>query len=383
MSLVPHLPDLAPSSFFQEQRSFAEVKQELLVKYFDAWCSSRIAVKTPGAEEPLLFVDLNAAAAQETQPPQPLAVPVTQQLIRSAGKIKGGYASLQFYFSDPARPELAVLAQELAQLPAYEALVEAPAFLHAPENRLMLEERLAAGLPALLFMDPFSYGYAQEMLLKACNSWRSDLFLLLNPNSLRRALTGKKVSQPLTELLGERLPHIYTFCRKEKHNGRRETYILQQLQGQLREKGFFTLLFQINQPGTDSASHYVLISSPEVAAYHIFKQMVLPYSEFQPDGVPLFVSSQGPQHQLSLFAHRPEFSVTKLIGGLANSAAQWKFKSIEKIHEMHSLNTAYIRKNYLIAFEHLRDQGKVELLNGKTLQTVRKATYSSVVKYIL
>lgn len=383
MSLVPHPPAMAPNDFFQEQRNFAEIKQELLVKYFEAWCSNRMAAKAPGAEVPLLFVDLNVAAAQETQPQRHIAVSVIQHLIRSAGKIKGGYESLKFYFNDPAKPEMIVLAQELAQLPAYEEFEEEPACLCEPENRLMLEEKLAAGSPSLLFMDPFSYGFAHDMLLKACTNWRSDLFLLLNPNSLRRAVTGRKVSQPLTELLGDRLSHINAFCRKEKNNGRRETYILQQLQGQLREKHLFTLLFQINKPGTDSASHYALFSSPDVAAYHSLKQVILPYGILQPDGVPLFVSNLGPQHQLSLFERRPEFSVTKLIGELAGSPSQWKFKTIEKIYELHSLNTAYIRENYLAAFEHLRDQGKVELLNGKTLQTIRKATYSSVVKFTL
>lgn len=120
-----------------------------------------------------------------------------------------------------------------------------------------------------------------------------------------------------------------------------------------------------------------------MAAYNAFKQTVLPYSEYQPDGVPLFVANQGPQHQLSLFEHRPAHAVAHLADDLAASPAQWKYKSVERICELHSPNTPYTPENYLAAFEQLRDQGKIVLLNGKTLQTVRKATSTSVVKFTL
>lgn len=160
------------------------------------------------------------------------------------------------------------------------------------------------------------------------------------------------------------------------------TYILQHLQSLLREKGFFTLLFQINLPGTGNVSHYLLFSSPHIKAYNCFKETVLPYSDLQQDGVPLFSCNQGQQHQLSLFEHRPAHTVMHLVDELAASVLQCKFKSVEKVCEMHSPNTPYIPENYLAAFEHLRDQGKVVLLNGKTLQTVRKATLTSVVKYV-
>lgn len=376
------MPDTVANAFFQEQRSFVEVKQELLVKYFEAWCANRMATRPAGDGEPFVFVDLNTAAGQDQQAQQHMPISVLQNLIRSTLKKQGLHEMLRFYLDDPVKSELGRMMQELEQLTAYAELSVKPALLNQAENRASLGELLDCGYPALFFLDPFSYGYAQDMLLHACNTWRSDLFLLLNPDSIQRAFTGKKVSQPLTELFGAQLPLIRAFCRKEKHNGRLQEYILQHLQSLLREKGFYILLFRINQPGTDSASHYLLFSSPDVAAYNIFKQMVLPYSEYQPDGVPLFIANQGPQHQLSLFEHRPAYAVSLLIEELSATPAQWKFKSVEKIYEMHSPNTPYILENYLTAFEHLRDQGKVVLLNGKTLQTIRKATYTSVVKYI-
>ena len=369
------MPATVPTDFFREQRHFAEVKQELLVRYFETWCDRQWAARPSSSETLLLFVDLNAAAGKEPQT-------ALQKLLRCALRRNGLSDALRFYFGDSAKPELARLAQEAEQLPIYRELAEQPAFLHGAENRRLLGEALSASQPALVFMDPFSYGYAQETLLEACTTTKPDMFLLLEPSNLRRALAGKKVSQAMAALVGARLHQISAFCRKEKDKGRQEAFILQHLQCLLREKNLYTLLFRINAPGSDNASHYLLFASPDAAAYHNFKLLLLPYTEYQPDGVPLFVTSQGPQHQLALFEHRPAHTVAKLADVLAESAAQCKFKSVEKIYEWHSLNTPYTLENYLAAFEHLRDQGKVQLLNGKTMQTVRKVSPTSVVKYI-
>ena len=372
------MTDIAPHPFFQEPRSFAEVKQELLPIYFEKWCGGRKAA----ADELLLFVDLHAAAGQGQQAQQAAAPPVLLKLLRSTLKTPGLHASLRFFLHDPAKAELPAILHDLEHLPVNEALREKILLLSNPENRALLNESLDSGFPALLFMDPFSFGYGLEMLLQACNAWRSDLLLLLDPASVLRAFTGRKISQPLAELFGERLSLITAFCRKEKHPGRRQEYILQHLQSLLREKSLYTLLFTVNLPGTDSPSHHVLFSSPDAAAYNAFKLTVLPYSGHQPDGVPLFSANQGPQHQLSLFEYRPAYAVAHLVNELASGQALWKFKSVEKIYELHSPNTPYIPENYLAAFEQLRDREKVVLLNGKTMQTVRKPSLNSVVKYI-
>ena len=148
----------------------------------------------------------------------------------------------------------------------------------------------------------------------------------------------------------------------------------------LQEQGYLTLLFKINNPESDQTNHYLLLASRENASYRSFKDTMLPYSDYQADGVPLFLANQSVQPQLSLFPERPVYTVSNLVQDLSNGMQRYKYKSIEKIYEAHSLGTSYIRENYLAAFEQLREQGKIELLNPKTLQTIRKATYSSVVK---
>ena len=377
------MSDTVPNVFFREQRSFAAIKQELLVSYFEAWCRIRLATRAIGSEEPLVVVDLNAVAGQEQLAQQSEDFEVLRNLLRSTGKRQGLQESVQFFLHDPVKAGIAEISRQLEQQTAYEALVHKPLYLHEAANRPLLEEALAAGSPSFMFLNPFSYGYAQEMLLNACNTWRTDLLMLFCPDSIRKAITGKKVSLPLTELFGNRLPLISAFCRKEKDNVRRTAFILQHLHCLLREKGLFTLLYRINLPDSDTASHFLLFCSPDTAAYNCFKHLMLPYSAYQQDGVPLFVSDQGPQHQLALFPSRPKYTVEHLVEDLATGAAQFRFKSIEKICDLHSHNTPYIRENYLAAFEHLRDQQKVVLLNGKTMQTIRKAAYTSVVKYLL
>ncbi len=235
-----------------------------------------------------------------------------------------------------------------------------------------------------MFMDPFSHGYAQEMLLKALQPDRpSDILLQFRPQSICKALTKKKVSQSVLALFGERLSLIQGYCRKEKDNTKREEFMVQHLHSLLRAQGLFTLLFRINQPGTGLADHYALFVTQNAISYNGYKRTILPYSDYQKDGVPLLVANQGEEAQLSLFPQQARYTVALLREELAENATAYKFKSVEKVFELHSPNTPYTPENYLAAFERLRDAGNVELLNGKTLQTVRKATLTSVVKFLV
>jgi hypothetical protein len=210
-----------------------------------------------------------------------------------------------------------------------------------------------------------------------------DLLMLLCPDTLLKALSGKKTDPYLLELLGDRFSAIRNIIKKERDKVKKQQHILVQLNELLQEKGYYALQFKINPPDSEEADFYLLFASQAAAAYKAFKEFMLAYSAYAEDGVPLLVANCLPKPQLSLFPQPLAYSVLNLAEELGSLAGRYKFKSIEKIYEDHSAGTPYTRENYLAAFERLRGQGKVELLNAKTMQTIRKPLLSSVVKYRL
>ncbi|WP_229957747.1 class I SAM-dependent methyltransferase [Pontibacter silvestris] len=374
----------ALSDFFRTRRSYAETKQEILEKLFEIWCSTQLTVQQVQVKEPvpLLYLDLYAGPAESdltewiTSPAK-----VLESLYRSTGKKHDLNESVRTFFSGPNKEILDKLQLALKNLSYYTSLTHPPMLLPEPTSQEVLEEYFNVGCRSLIFTNPFEYNYAQEMLVRATDLWQPDLFMLFNPDNIKKALTGRKASPYLTELFGERFTQIKAYYKKEKDNAKRQEYTLKLFVSLLQEKGYLTFLFRINEPSNEHADHYLLFSTLDKACYRSFKEMVLPYSNFEEDGVPIFVANKKAHHQLSLFPKTRMYSVQKLMEDLVDKASQYKYKAVAYIYEEHSVSTNYIRENYLSAFEQLQQQGKVELKNPKTMQIIRKPTPASIVKF--
>jgi hypothetical protein len=219
------------------------------------------------------------------------------------------------------------------------------------------------------------------MLVQFLFSIHCDLVLLFDAAKIRTSLTARMVNEGLITFFGERLATIKAFCRREKNTGRQEEYILDVIRAIFKESGYLTLPFAMGDPEKLKNSHYLFFATKAVPAYQRFKELILPYSDLQEDGVPLMGTYQTHRQQLSLFPEHQPYSVAKLANELAQNTAVYKYKSVQKIFEDHSIGTPYILENYRLAVETLRNQGKVELLNAKTMQTVRKPTYTSIIKF--
>lgn len=109
------------------------------------------------------------------------------------------------------------------------------------------------------------------------------------------------------------------------------------------------------------------------------KELMLAYSDFQEDGVPLFGANI--KHQLSLFQEQYRYSIKNLISELAGKAAFYHNLSLDSIYRHHNIGTNYIRGNYLEAFESLRKEGVVESINPISRKPMRKVSFSSIIAY--
>ncbi|MFD2247958.1 three-Cys-motif partner protein TcmP [Pontibacter ruber] len=375
------MPAAVPKDFFKEHCSFAEIKDEVIGNFLADWCGILPPLPETDDEQAILYIDLNSGAGLVPSGLATLPDNLLENLCQALSNNKGANALLRAFFADANKTVHESIGEKLASLPCYDNLVHPPVALAEQVSQTMLAELQALGYPSLLLGDPFSSVLAQQVLQQSLDAGNADLLLLFSPESMLKALSAKKVSPALASLFGERLVQIASFCKKEKNTRRRQQYIAEQLESILLERKLLTLTFKINKPDADETAYYLLFSSQNKKAFKRFRELMLSYSDYHEDGVPMFTANHALQPQLSLFPQRRRYSVSLLAEDLATSAGKYKFKSIEKISEDHSSGTPYIADNYLAAFEVLRVQGKVEILNPKTLQAIRKPTLASIIKY--
>ncbi|QCR21403.1 hypothetical protein [Pontibacter sp. SGAir0037] len=364
-----------PNSFFKQKRSFSDVKQHLLSAYLETWFTTYLAE----APEPqgIRYIDLQTDDATDALN-TPTAFDALAQCLAKKEKLRE-ILSLHLH-----HPDQAVLQKQLELLqtsPAFRLLHAVPAALVEEESRQEFLNALPDA-PALLVMDPFRNPFALETLQQALPQAAADILMLFSPESMHKALSARKSSPALAALLGTRLQKIQDLLKKEKSKARKQEFMAEQLRQVMQHAGRFTLLLQVNLPDASQADHFILFATRHKQAYKSFKAILQEYSDYQPDGVLSFKANQG-SPQLVLFQDQHLYSLHNLVASLAQAGAQFKYKSVEKIYEEHHLGTNYTKENYLAAFEELRRADKVELLNPKTLQAIRKPTYASVVKYKL
>jgi len=375
------MPLAEPNDFFKEKRSFSATKQEIFGKYFNVWCQTCQGKINTLTEAGAVFIDMQAGDELAEKSESETDYTLQQQLYKSILKRPVLNARLQTFYYNKNKELLGKTNETIEALPLIQELQHPPIPLENAENRTALNELLDAGYTSLNFLDPFQSRQAQHLLQQALSNYKSDLVMLLHPESITKAVSGKSTSKPLTEVFGEHLQPINSYCKKERDMLKRQEFILNHFTAALQEKAYFTLLFKINLPDTEQPEHYLLFASPDAQNYRNFKEIILPYSTYQEDGVPVFIANEFKQLQTTLFEQTPEFTISNLVAHMENQAGVYKYKSIEKIYETDSLNTNYSRDNYLTAFEQLQKAGKVEFLNASTRQTIRRPTLTSIVKY--
>ncbi|MBB6611608.1 hypothetical protein H7F15_11215 [Pontibacter sp. Tf4] len=372
------MPGTAPDQFFQESRSFAEIRQELFGRYLEVWCDLQQEKHKGENKLPLLLIDLEAGAdLSETEDTATL----DPYLYKSILKREQQRQPVLSYLYSKRKTALAQLCETIPALPFYDELETPPVVLHNAENKEQTTIALEAGHPALVFLEPFGSSYAQQVLQQAIDSESADLFMLLQPETIASAVTTAKPSAALTRLFGSHLQPIQAYCRKQKSKARRAAFILDIFEAILKEKEYFLQRFHINLPGTGAAAYYLLFASQDSYSYRSFKEMLLPYSILQPDGVPLFMANTFVQQQTELFGQKPAYSIACLEEQILAQEALYKYKSIEQIYTTDHAGTPYTRQNYLEAIERLRRAGKAELLNGSTMQPVKRPVPSAKVKF--
>ncbi|WP_299991839.1 three-Cys-motif partner protein TcmP [uncultured Pontibacter sp.] len=367
------------NDFFIEQRSSAEIKSELLNEFFKAWCSAQLQGQRYKSNPVLAFIDLYAGDGKPEDGKPATPVRVLNSIFGATDKYNLNKV-VRTFFNDEKKTVTARLKENLQQLPYYEELQHKPVLLHEEASLASLAKLLGNDVPTLLYLDPFGYEFSQQLLLQSVRRWGLDLFMLFTPAKLRAAVQGATDDSIMADVFGkERLQKIREFCDRYQDAGQREDFMVDQFEDVYREKDYKTFRFKISLPKKNQTSHYLFFVSKNDAPYMKMKELMLMYSDYQEDGVPLFGANI--KHQLSLFQEQYRYSIKNLIADLAEKRSYYHNLPIDSIYRHHNIGTNYIRGNYKEAFEALKAADVVEAINPVSRQPMRKVSFTSIIGY--
>jgi three-Cys-motif partner protein len=374
------MAEIKTSDFFKKQRKASEIKSEILGPFFEVWCGIVLSGQKADVVNPVLYVDLQAGQGYEQEGAPAIPVKVLQSLYKTTGSRLDLNKSVKTFFRDPDKLVAAQLEAQIENLSFHGELIHKPVLLQEEADTEVLKQLLEEGHPAFTFLDPFESSFSQEMLLQLLKQPGADFLLLFHPESMRAALKNRVVDSLMQELFGDRLEQIKKFNKGTRDAEKREEFLLDSFESIFWDKGYHTFTFRINFPDKKQTSHYLLFASKTDLACTRAKEMLLKYSDYQEDGVPLFGANLK-QQQTSLFHEHYAYSIESLMNDLSQKASLYNNVALQRIYEKHNIGTHYSLENYKVAYERLMKSGQVRFYNPKTGQSVSKLTYTSLIRY--
>jgi three-Cys-motif partner protein len=369
------------NNFFESKREYSEIKSEILIDYCKIWFEGLFSGKRSKPAGTALYIDLHAGeACPEDGKVAATPLRVLHSIYKSHGSRYDLNKSVQAFFNDPDKAALASLQDAIEGLPYYEELVHKPVVLLEDADAELLRYLLHNGCPALLFTNPFRYTFSHELLLQTLTTGETDLLMLFSPDEIMAAVKNSKADNLTQEIFGDRLYQIRAFYKENRNTEKREEYLLDIFEGIFQDRSFGTVRFRINLPDRKHTSHYLIFASKADSACTRLKEMMVKYSEYQEDGVPLFGANLNYQ-QMSLFHDHYKFSIESLKQDLLQKAPLYHNMALQQVYEKHNVGTHYMLENYKVAYEQLMRQGLVRFYNPKTGQSVNKPAYTSLVRY--
>ena len=379
------MPASNPADFFKQKRNTAEIKAEIGTAFFRDWCALLKTDDENTAEEKVLvFLDGNAGAAHDAEGQALLPLKIMQNIAESGDNGSDLKNRFKIIFTDNSKATINKLREHLESLAFYDQLQPPPIILDITDQPAFLTDWPKHQEPAFLVVDPFSYGWAQELFAATWPQSNSDLLLVFDPAKMQKAVPATQPVGALQDFWGARLKPIQDFYLTTTSAVKREKFILDQFCGAFTDKQYYPLAFKINLPDKKRTSHYLVFASRSKAAYLKMKELLLLYSELQVDGIPLFganLQDEAPAIP-GFFRFSHPYCLENLIEELAQNKKEYHFQSIRQVYEAHSPGTNYVLQNYLTAFTALREQGQINILNSANKQ-VKTVTDAGVLFYKL
>lgn len=362
--------------FFESKRSTSEIKSEIFLKYFKFWCGVLLYGQKYKKINEVMYIDMFSGPGKYDDGAISTPIKVLESIYASKGSNIDLNASVKTFFNDEKKKIVDQLEENLKNLSYYHEIRHKPVILNKSASIELMNDLLKEGIPSLTFIDPFGYSFSMEMLLSSIKEWGSDLFMLFNINRIRAAINNPTVENLMNEIFQNELCEIKDFYRIEKNPNKREQFIINKFENLFSSQGYYIFRFRILFPNKNQTSHYLYLITKVKLAYYKIKEIMKEYSDYQPDGVPVFSANDNRFRNLIMFfPDNEKYSIVNLESEIIKNKNKYNGHTVDHIYEEHSINTNYIKVNYKAAIENLWKKGSLKLYKNNT--ECKRLTYNS------
>lgn len=331
---------MADNTFFEEMDDRSRAKATIVVKYFAVWAT---IMSNAGRRQKkkIAYIDLFAGPGRYKDGAASTPLRVLQHAINSPQIAN----CLHAVFNDRDENNHNTLLSEIKKLKNICKLKHFPTvYCEEVDKRIAEQFQRARLVPTFTFIDPWGYkGFSLELLQAVIKDWGCDCVFFFNYNRINPGISNEKVACHMNALFGTDIANELRESLKDQPSHRRENLILDALVEAIKSKGGeFVLPFRFMDK-SNRPTHYLIFVSKHFKGYEIMKEIMAGESSTYDQGVASFAYSPADESSPLLFSlQRPLDDLsTMLLETFAGQSIQ-----VERIYEMHNVDTAFVKKNY-------------------------------------
>ena len=341
------------NEFFEEMAEQSEIKSRIVSEYFSIWAK---IMSSKARSDRLAYIDLFAGPGRYGDGSKSTPIKVLEFILSQPTLCN----KMVTMFNDANPSFVGSLQKALSEIPGIESLKHKPVINNTQVGDELADLFSKTNLvPTFAFVDPWGYkGLSSRLITALVKDWGSDSIFFFNYNRINMGITNQKVEDHINSIFGEERADLIRPKLKRLSPDQRELLILNELAQSLSDNGIkYVLPFRFVYPTRNRTSHYLIFVTKHVLGYSLMKEVMWGNSSLYEDGVASFsyIPVQDPQLSfLSLF-NKPldslgEDLITQFSG---------KTLSVEKIYDLHHVNTPFVLANYQEALRRLESYGKI------------------------
>jgi len=367
---------MSPESFFNEQKEQSLVKTTIVYKYFYIWAKVIISTQKryPQYDQKIAYIDLFAGPGRYKDGSQ--STPL--KILTSAIENQDLRERLVAIFNDKDENNSKSLEKTISEIPGIEKLKYKPKVYNQEvgEDIVKMFENMHL-VPTLFFVDPWGYkGLSLRLVNSVLKDWGCDAIFFFNYNRINMGINNTAVENHMKALFGEDSAVKLKDKLRGKTSNQREIIIVEELCQALKGYGAkFVLPFRFKNDKGERTSHHLIFVSKNFRGYEIMKDIMSRESTSDTQGVPSFEYNPAdilPEQTLLFQLSRP---LDDLKEDLLSKFKGQKL-TMQKIYEIHNVDTPYIKKNYKDVLRELYDEGIIKAISSKG-KPPRKGTFGN------
>lgn len=365
---------MANNSFFEEQKEQSLIKSTIVAKYFDVWANVIVSTQKryPQHSQKIAYIDLFAGPGRFKDGSQSTPLKI---LINAIEKIDLR-ERLVAIFNDKDEKNSNDLQNTIEEIPGIKTLKYKPVVYNqeiGEEIVKMFEDKNL--VPTLFFVDPWGYkGLSLRLVNSVLKDWGCDAIFFFNYNRINMGLNNTAVQEHMQALFGEKQTMELRKQLMSKNSYERELLIVEELCQALKAYGSrYVLPFRFKNNKGKRTSHHLIFVSKHFRGYEIMKDIMARESSNDTQGVPSFEYNPAdflPRQTLLFQLFRP---LNDLKEELLDTFKSQRL-TMQKVYEMHNVDTPYIKKNYKEVLRELHEDDSIGAISP-TGKPPRKGTF--------